>query len=176
MELLRTNVEAVRVVLLDLFPLRSGVRPRERDVFISRVEALSQVHLGTLGGSKGQLRDTTVLPVDMVSYVQVRLLYYGSYRSWAIMRPVGPAPMRRACEPALGAIFSRPCMAQEAGSIRAASMSLMFWILKRRPWVKAHCNQAVRSGLQDRHPTTRLTYSAKPPSRFRTPWAEKSSQ
>ena len=62
-----------------------------------------------------------------------------SYRNWAIMRPVGPAPIRRACEPALGAIFSRPCMAHEAGSIRVASISLMFLILKRRPWVYEHC-------------------------------------
>ena len=42
----RTDVESVRVVLLELLPLRSGVGPRERDVEVRGVEALRELHLG----------------------------------------------------------------------------------------------------------------------------------
>ena len=59
-----TDVEAVRVVLLQLLPLRSGVGPRERDVEVRGVEALRELHLGALGCSNGQLRDTAVSSVE----------------------------------------------------------------------------------------------------------------
>jgi hypothetical protein len=52
------NVEAVRVVLLDLLPLGSGILAGQRDVEVSSVEALGQFHLLTLGGSDGQLGNT----------------------------------------------------------------------------------------------------------------------
>lgn len=47
--------------------------------------------------------------------------------------------MSKACEPGLGAIFSKPCIAQEAGSINVASTSLKLLILNRRPRGYEHC-------------------------------------
>lgn len=49
-----------------------------------------------------------------------------SLRSCAKTRPVGPAPIMRTDEPSLGAIFSRPWAAQEAGSNNVASISFRF--------------------------------------------------
>lgn len=57
-----TDIEAVRVVLLDLVPLRLGVVAGKGNIGVGRLELLGQVHLGTAGSSDGQLRDTSKLP------------------------------------------------------------------------------------------------------------------
>jgi hypothetical protein len=44
--------------------------------------------------------------------------------------PVGPAPNINTLDPSRGRILSRPWAAQDAGSIRVASMSLRLWIWK----------------------------------------------
>jgi hypothetical protein len=45
-------------------------------------------------------------------------------------RPVGPAPNSNTLDPNRGRILSSPWAAQDAGSIRVASMSDRLWILK----------------------------------------------
>jgi len=57
-----TDVETIRVVLLDLIPLRLGVVAGKGNVRVGRLELLGQVHLGTARSSDGQLRDTSELP------------------------------------------------------------------------------------------------------------------
>lgn len=61
----RTDVETVWVILLDLFPLGSGVGSRQRDVKVGGVKALSQVHLRTLRRRNGQLRNTAVSSIQI---------------------------------------------------------------------------------------------------------------
>lgn len=75
---LHHDVEAVRVVLLDLLPLRRGVLARQGDVRVGGVEALGELDLGALGGGNGQLGDTRVLPVSGYQQIDSPLLL-GSY-------------------------------------------------------------------------------------------------
>jgi hypothetical protein len=48
---LNDNVEAVRVLALQLLKLNLRVGTRERDVFVTSIKLLGQIHLQTFGGS-----------------------------------------------------------------------------------------------------------------------------
>lgn len=50
-----TNVKSVRIVLLQLLPLRARVIAGQTNVSVSGVQALGQVHLGTFRCCDGQL-------------------------------------------------------------------------------------------------------------------------
>jgi hypothetical protein len=56
-----TNVEAIRVLRLELRELCLGLRPRELNVVISRVKVLCQVHLQTCWGSNRHLATAILL-------------------------------------------------------------------------------------------------------------------
>lgn len=53
-----TNIETVGVICLEFLPLGGGIRSGQTDVGVSSIQALGQVHLGTLWSGNGQLRDT----------------------------------------------------------------------------------------------------------------------
>jgi hypothetical protein len=62
--IIRTDVEAVWVLLLELLPLRGGVFSGQGDVLVGGVKALSELNLGALRGGNRQLRNTRLLAVQ----------------------------------------------------------------------------------------------------------------
>jgi hypothetical protein len=93
--------------------------------YITSAELLGQFHLETLRGGNDNVA-ATILTKHLGKPNQKSVLLKIIQISEGVTHtsPVGPAPNIRTDEPSLGAIFSRPWAAHEAGSRRVASISL----------------------------------------------------